>query len=312
MVEIPRPTLRAAGWMLGSMISFSVMAVAARELSAAMSPFQILLLRNLFGVAFIGLFIARADPAVLRSCQPVMQLVRHSVHFIGQVLWILAIAWLPLAIVFAVEFTSPIWGALTAVLLLGERLSRNRQLAMALGFVGVLIIVRPGVGAFDPAIFAVVAAALSFGITNAMTKKLLATDRPWGILFWMCLVQTLLCLPFAIPLWTPLTWVQSPAIAGVAVAGLSAHYCLNRALAAADAVVVLPMDYARLPMIAVVGLVLYGEQIVPWTFIGAAVVFLGIWLNLRGDAARAQVLSRRRPRAATAPGSARGRPGPRR
>lgn len=283
MVENARPTLRAAGWMLGSMVSFSVMAVAARELTSVMSPFQILLMRNLFGVAFIGLLVARTDPTVLRSAQPVTQLIRHSVHFIGQVLWIVAIAWLPLAIVFAVEFTSPIWGALTAVLLLGERLSRNRKLAMALGFVGVLIIVRPGFGAFDPAIFAILAAAVSFGITNALTKKLLGTDRPWGILFWMCAVQTLLCLPFAIPLWAPMTWDQSPAITGVAVAGLSAHYCLTRALAAADAVVVLPMDYARLPMIAVVGLLLYGEPIVPWTFIGAAVVFLGIWLNLRGD-----------------------------
>lgn len=269
------------------MVSFSIMAVAARELSATMSPFQILLMRNLFGLAFIGLFIVGADPAVLRSCQPAMQLLRHSVHFVGQVLWILAIAWLPLAIVFAVEFTSPIWGALTAVLLLGERLNRSRQLAMALGFIGVLIIVRPGVGAFDPAILAVLAAALSFGITNAMTKKLLATDRPWGILFWMCAVQTLLCLPFAIPLWAPLTWAQSPAIAGAAVAGLSAHYCLTRALDAADAVVVLPMDFARLPMIAGIGLVLYGEPIDPWTFAGAAVVFFGIWLNLRGDARQA-------------------------
>lgn len=267
------------------MVSFCIMAVAARELSATMSPFQILLLRNLFGIAFIGLLIARADPAVLRSAQPGLQVLRHSVHFVGQVLWILAIAWLPLAIVFAVEFTSPIWGALTAVLLLGERLNRGRQLAMALGFIGVLIIVRPGVDAVDPAIFAILAAALFFGVTNAMTKKLLATDRPWGILFWMCLVQTLLCLPFAIPLWSPLAWTEAPAIAGVAVAGLTAHYCLNRALAAADAVVVLPMDFARLPMIAAIGLVLYGEPIQPWTFVGAAVVFSGIWLNLRGSIA---------------------------
>jgi drug/metabolite transporter (DMT)-like permease len=276
-------TLHAAAWMAGAIVSFCVMAVAARELAATMSPYQILLLRSVFGLLFIATCIVRGDPTILRSVQPRLQLARHVIHFAGQIAWILALAWLPLALVFAVEFTSPVWGALTAILLLGERLTRWRVLAMLAGLAGVLIIVRPGLVAFDPALLAALFAALAFGVINAMTKKLVITDRPWGILFWMCACQTLLCLPFALPLWVMPTLADIPWIAGVAITGLSAHYCLARALALADAVVVLPMEFARLPLVAVIGLLAYGEPLDPWIFLGAAIIFTGIWLNVRAE-----------------------------
>lgn len=277
-------TLRAALWMMGSVVSFCAMAISARELLTSMSSYQILLLRSLFGALFVGLVVVRADPSLLRSRQPGLQVVRHALHFVGQVLWIMALGWLPLALVFAVEFTSPVWGALTAVLLLGERLTRNRVLAMAAGLFGVLVIVRPGVAAFDPAILAIVLAAVVFGVINAMTKKLLSTDRPWGVLFWMCVSQTLLCLPFALPGFVMPGVAELPWVAGVAITGVSAHYCLNRSLGMADASVVLPMDFIRLPLVAGLALVLYGEPFDPWIFLGAFIICLGIWQNLRAEA----------------------------
>ena len=276
-------TLHAAAWMAGAILSFCVMAVAARELAATMSPYQILFLRSFFGLLFIAACIVRGDWTILRSAQPKLQLARHVIHFAGQIAWILALVWLPLALVFAVEFTSPVWGALTAILLLGERLTRWRVLAMLAGLSGVLIIVRPGLIAFDPALLAALFAALAFGVINAMTKKLVTTDQPWGILFWMCTCQALLCLPLALPLWVVPSLADLPWIAGVAITGLSAHYCLARALALADAVVVLPMEFARLPLVAVIGLLAYGEPLDPWIFLGAAVIFAGIWLNVRAE-----------------------------
>ena len=277
-------TLLAAFWMAGAIVSFCLMAVAARELSRTMSPFQVLFLRSLFGALFIGLVVVRRDPTVLRSAQPVLQAVRHTIHFIGQILWIIAISALPLALVFSVEFTSPVWGALTAILLLGEKLTRWRVIAMLAGLSGVLVIVRPGLTAVEPMILAIVLAAVCFGIINAMTKKLVATDRPWGILFWMCTGQALLCLPFTVPLWIAPTTADLPWITGVAVTGLTAHYCLTRALSLADAVVVLPMEFARLPLIATIGLLVYGEPLDPWIFVGASVIFAGIWINVRAEA----------------------------
>ncbi len=291
----PHSTLRAAAWMMGAVVSFCLMAVAARELSASMSAYQILLLRSVCGALFIGLVVVRVDPGVLRSAQPLLQVTRHTVHFIGQILWITALGVLPLALVFSVEFTSPIWGALTAVLLLGERFTRWRVVAMVAGFLGVLVIVRPGLATVDPMVLAVLLAAVSFGIINAMTKKLVTTDRPWGILFWMCTGQALLCLPFAVPLWVAPTPIDLPWIAAVAGAGLAAHYCLTRALTLADAVVVLPLEFARLPLIAAIGLVAYGEPFDPWIFLGAAIIFAGIWLTLwaeSGDRAQHRGTSR--------------------
>jgi drug/metabolite transporter (DMT)-like permease len=167
--------------------------------------------------------------------------------------------------------------------LLGERLTRWRLTSMAAGLAGVLIIVRPGLTDFEPMILAIVLAAVCFGIINAMTKKLVVTDRPWGILFWMCTAQALLCLPVAVPLWVAPSVPDLPWIAGVAVTGLSAHYCLARALTLADAVVVLPMEFARLPLIALIGLLAYGEPLDPWIFAGAFVICAGIWLNVRAE-----------------------------
>ena len=286
----PDAMLRAAAWMAGAIVSFCLMAVAARELTASMSAYQILFLRSLGGLLFIGLVIVRRDPSIIRTAQPLLQVARHGIHFVGQIAWIMALGSLPLALVFAVEFTSPVWGALTAVLILGERLTRWRVLAMAAGFIGVLVIVRPGLTAFEPMILAVLLAAIAFGIINAMTKKLLITDRPWGILFWMCLGQTLLCLPFAAMLWVAPEFGDLPWIAGVAGSGLAAHYCLTRALSLADAVVVLPMEFARLPLIALIGLLAYGEPLDPWIFTGAVVIFAGIWLNLRAESRQAAQL----------------------
>ena len=286
----PDAMLRAAAWLAGAIVSFCLMAVAARELTASMSAYQILFLRSLGGLLFIGLVIVRRDPSIIRTAQPLLQVARHGIHFVGQIAWIMALGSLPLALVFAVEFTSPVWGALTAVLILGERLTRWRVLAMAAGFIGVLVIVRPGLTAFEPMILAVLLAAIAFGIINAMTKKLLITDRPWGILFWMCLGQTLLCLPFAAMLWVAPEFGDLPWIAGVAVSGLAAHYCLTRALSLADAVVVLPMEFARLPLIALIGLLAYGEPLDPWIFTGAVVIFAGIWLNLRAESRQAAQL----------------------
>lgn len=275
---------RAALFMAGAVLSFCLMAVAARELALSMSPFQILFLRSLAGALFIGLLVVRREPELLRSRQPMLQAWRHAIHFVGQVLWIQALAWLPLALVFAVEFTSPIWGALTAMVLLGERLNRSRVAAMTLGFAGVLIILRPGMVPLEPAILAILVAAVAFGVINAMTKKLVTTDRPWGILFWMCASQSVLCLPFAVPLWVAPAWPDLPWVLAVAVTGLSAHYCLTRALAVADAMVVLPMEFARLPIVALIGLLAYGELLDPYIFLGATVIFAGIWLNLRAAA----------------------------
>jgi drug/metabolite transporter (DMT)-like permease len=272
--------------MGGAILSFCAMAVSIRELSGAHDPFQILFFRSILGVLVLGLVVARFGPGLLRSSQWRWHAVRHSVHFAAQAGWVYSLARLPLAQVFAIEFTSPVWGSILAVLLLGERFSRGRLLALFAGFVGILVILRPGLDVLPPAALVMLASAAGFGFINVLTKRLTRTDRPVTILFWMCASQTLLALPPSLVHWTTPALAETPWLVLVGLCGLSAHYCLNQGLALADALVVLPMEFLRLPVIALTGLALYQEPLDPWVLAGGGIIAAGIWLNLRGELQR--------------------------
>jgi drug/metabolite transporter (DMT)-like permease len=237
-------------------------------------------------VLALGLVVARLGPGLLRSPQGRWHAIRHSVHFAAQAGWVYSLALLPLAQVFAIEFTSPVWGSILAVLFLGERFNRGRLLALVAGFVGILVILRPGLDALPPAALVMLAAAAGFGVTNVLTKRLTRTDQPVTILFWMCAAQTLLALPPSLARWTTPALAEAPWLVLVGLCGLSAHYCLNKGLSLADALVVLPMEFLRLPVIALAGLALYGERLDPWVLAGGGVIASGVWLNLRGELRR--------------------------
>jgi drug/metabolite transporter (DMT)-like permease len=272
--------------MGGAILSFCAMAVSVRELSGAHDPFQILFFRSLFGVLVLGLVVMRLGPGLLRSPQWGWHAIRHSVHFAAQAGWVYSLALLPLAQVFAIEFTSPVWGSILAVLLLGERFNRGRLLALLAGFAGILVILRPGLDALPPAALVMLASAAGFGFINVLTKRLTRTDRPVTILFWMCASQTLLALPPSLVHWTTPALAEAPWLVLVGLCGLSAHYCLNKGLSLADALVVLPMEFLRLPVIALAGLALYQEPLDPWVLAGGGIIASGVWFNLRGELQR--------------------------
>ena len=272
--------------MGGAILSFCAMAVSVRELSGAHDPFQILFFRSILGVLVLGVVVARLGPGLLRSPQWGWHAIRHSVHFAAQAGWVYSLALLPLAQVFAIEFTSPVWGSILAVLLLGERFNRGRLLALLAGFAGILVILRPGLDALSPAALVMLVSAAGFGFINVLTKRLTRTDAPVTILFWMCATQALLALPLSLPNWSAPALADTPWLILVGLCGLSAHYCLNKALSLADAMVVLPMEFLRLPVIALAGLVLYREPLDPWVLAGGGIIAAGIWLNLRGEAQR--------------------------
>src|ERR1043166_9483840 len=115
--------------------------------------------------------------------------VRNSVHFVGQIIWALAITLLPFATVFALEFTAPIWVALLAVILLGERMTVTRAASIALCIVGVLVILHPGLSSFTPVALLALAAAFTRAFTDVVTKKLTQIETTFAILFWMNLMQ---------------------------------------------------------------------------------------------------------------------------
>jgi drug/metabolite transporter (DMT)-like permease len=219
-----------------------------------------------------------------------LHILRNGIHFGAQYLWAFGLVLLPLATVFALEFTMPAWTILLAPFFLGERMTRSRVGAVILGLIGVLVILRPGVESFKPAALIVLIAALGYGAQNIATKKLTLTESTFAIVFWMNVIQLVLALAFAGPFFVgKLTPDLIPAIAGIGAAGLFAHFCLSNAFRAGDASVVVPLDFLRIPLIAVIGWWLYDESLDVFVFAGAGLIISGILWNLRSEMRRAPV-----------------------
>jgi drug/metabolite transporter (DMT)-like permease len=272
--------LRGVLWMGGAVLSFSTMAVAARELLAHLGPFQILFVRSLVMMAIVLVIVAQAENAVTRTSRLPLHVLRNVIHFGGQYCWVFAIGALPLATVFAIEFTMPVWTAILAALILKERLTRNRIVMLVLGLAGVLIILRPGFGLFHPAALVALAASLFYAGNMIATKRLSSTESPLAVLFWMSVVQTPLSLLAALPGWVSPPISQLPWMILIGVGSYTAHYCLTRAFKLADAMVAVPIDFVRLPLIAVVGALFYNEAFDPLIIAGAAVIFAGTYYSL--------------------------------
>ena len=280
----PRGTLVAALWMTGAIASFSILAVAARAVSPALDTFEIMLFRSGMGLLAVALLLAALGRlAETRPRRLDIHLARNVIHFAGQNLWFYALTVLPLAQVFALEFTSPLWVILLAPLFLGERLTGRALLAGAIGFAGVLIVARPEFGNLHPGLVAAALCAVCFAVTSLVTKRLTRTQPVFAILFWLNAFQLLFSVVIVgwdgdVPMPTA---AQMPWLVLIGATGLAAHWCLTSALDAAPASVVMPLDFARLPVIAVVGWAAYGEPLDPLVFAGAALILLGNLLTLR-------------------------------
>jgi drug/metabolite transporter (DMT)-like permease len=275
-------------WMLGSIVSFAGVALSVRGLQGAMTVFEMLAIRNIGGMVILaGMWaLARSPEQVVVPAKPGLHLLRNSAHFVGQALWVFGVTVLPLATVFAIEFTTPCWVALFAVLFLKERMSLFRALSIALGFLGVLIILRPGMESFRPEALAVVLAAVFFGIQIATTKFLTGSNSTWTIMFWMNLMQLPMNMaanafmgqsPLIIGKLDAALWLP---ILGIAVTGFLAHYCLTNAFRHGDATLVIPIDFLRVPLIALVGWLFYNETPELAVLLGALVVIGGVVVNL--------------------------------
>ena len=275
--------LRGALWMGGAVLSFSLMAVAVRELLRTLGSFEILFLRSAVSLAIMIAVVAAMGRERLRTRRFGLHVLRNLFHFSGQYAWVYAIGMLPLAMVFAIEFTMPVWSAVLAVLLMGERLNQGRVVMLALGLIGILVILKPGVDAVPPAAIIMLLGAFAYAATMISTKELAKTDSALAVLFWMSVIQVPLALVPALQQWVTPRLVDLPWVLAVGAAGLSAHFCLTRSLRIADATLVIPIDFLRLPLIAVVGAAFYGEPLQASILIGAAVIFAGTYYSIRRE-----------------------------
>jgi drug/metabolite transporter (DMT)-like permease len=290
MQDQNRP-LAAALWMIGSITAFLAMAVAGREVSATHDTFEIMAWRSLIGFTIVcGFILATGRRAEVKANRLPQHMLRNAMHFTGQNLWFWALAVIPLGQVFALEFTSPIWVILLAPIFLGEKLTRAKLGAAALGFVGTLIVARPDFSSFDPGIAAAAAAALCFAATNIATKSLTRHESIVSIMFWLTGMQLVMGVVMALYDGAT-TWPTAqtlPYLALIALCGLTAHSCLTMALSLAPASVIIPIDFVRLPLAFALGWLFYDEKLELAIILGAAFIFAGIIINLRTSTATAR------------------------
>lgn len=278
-----RDTIKAAVWMTGAIVSFTSMAIAGRAVSLDLDTFEIMLYRSLIGVVIVLCLAswARTRHQITARNMP-LHLMRNISHFAGQNLWFYSITVIPLAQVFALEFTLPLWVILLSPLVLGERLTPLRVLAALIGFAGILVVTRPSPDTVQFGQLTAALAAIGFAGSAVFTRKLTRTETITCILFYLTVMQSafgLICagIDGDIALPTAANW---PWIGLIACAGLLAHFCLTTALSMAPATVVMPIDFARLPVIAIVGMLLYNEALDPFVFLGALLIFGGNYLNI--------------------------------
>ncbi len=280
---IPAPSiLKAVFWMALSILSFLAMTVAGRETTDVLDVLQVLELRSLVGLLILmPLVLANGGLPAMRTKRPWMHVARNVSHYAGQAAWLYALTLIPLAVLVAIEFTTPIWTAVLAVTFLGEKMNRARVAAVIFGLIGVIVIVRPGAGSFSIGEFIVLGAAVSFGLSMVMVKSMTRTESVVRIIFWMLVIQSLLGLLPALYVWKNPPLELWPWIVVIGFSGMSSHFCLARALTYADATLVSPMDFLRVPSTALVGWMLYSEQLDMFTAVGAALVLAGNLFNLQ-------------------------------
>jgi drug/metabolite transporter (DMT)-like permease len=278
--------IKAGFWMLGAMVSFTLMAISGRSLADKLDTFEIMTYRSFIGIAIVLLIAYRAGTlGEVRTRYLKLHIIRNIFHFSGQNLWFFAILYVPLSQMFVFEFSTPLWVAVCAPLVLGERLTLIRFMAAAMGFFGILVVARPDFSDVNPAIIAAALCAVGFAGATLATKILTRTETITAILFWLTVLQAVfgvICAGYDgvmdIPRGSEWLWVFI-----IGICGLCAHFCITTALQLAPATIVTPFEFLRLPLITFVGVVLYGEKLEWLVFLGAFIVLLANIMNIRAE-----------------------------
>src|SRR5438477_1773429 len=275
--------VRGILWMLGAVLSFAGMAVSVRQLVRYMAIAEILALRTAVTLIVVCALVAAHGRGAVATRRLRLHATRSLVHLAGQYCWAYAISALTLATVFAIEFTMPIWVALLAAAFLHERLNRGRIVQLVLGLAGTLIILRPGAGVFHPAALVMLLGSLFYASNMIFTKRLSATESALAVTFWMSVVQLPVTVIAAWSSWIAPRLADLPWIAVIGMGSFAAHYSITHAMKLAPATLVVPIDFVRLPLIAVVGALFYAEPFDFMVLVGAAVIFVGTYYSLSRD-----------------------------
>lgn len=272
--------------MLLGGLSYTVTGALVRILAGEYPVFEIVFLRCVIAVIMMAPLIMRLGVGALKTRQPAMHLVRTMIGYGGILCWFYGVSEIPLTDYYALQFTMPLFTIAGAVLLLGEHAGMKTWVAVAFGFFGALVILRPGLIAVSLGALAALTAALSFAAINIMIKIMARKDDPVVIVIYANFLMIPMSLIPALFDWVAPAWEDIPAIIGIGVFGTVAQLSLTRAVALADARVVQPFDFLRLPFAALIGWFVFGEASDIWTWIGAVIIFAAAYYVLAHDSRR--------------------------
>lgn len=263
--------VRGALWLLAAGIFLSAMGVFIKMAAAELHPFQIAFFRAFFGLCIVAPFALRHGLGTVRTSRPMLHLIRGLIGGVVMLCMFYSVAHLPLAQVTALSFTKPLFLIPLAVIFLSEKVRMRRTIATAVGFIGVIIMLRPG-GETDPVAFvALFAAALIAGIT-IMMKILSRLDAPTTLVFWSSIILSLCTLGPALWFWKMPSMEVLLVLLALAVCGTIGQTMLIRGYSAGEAMAVTPFDYARLLYSGLFGYLLFFEVPDVWTVVGALVI----------------------------------------
>jgi len=292
MTALPRPSniLVGGGWMLLACVGFAVMTGLVRHVAdSGLHPWEIAFFRNFFSLMVMAPWILKAGVAGLRTARLPLYTLRAFVGMTSMLCWFWSVALLPITEATALGFTAPFFVTILAAVILGETVRLRRWVAVIIGFAGTLAILRPGVGDL-PAFGAAVAlgAAATQAASTIMIKTLSRTESPNAIVAYMTIYLTPMSLIPALFVWSDPTWGQLGWLAVIGAVGTFSHLCFTRALRAADASAVMPIDFARLVFVAIIGMVVFHQIPSVWTWVGASVIFGSGFYVIRREAIAAR------------------------
>jgi drug/metabolite transporter (DMT)-like permease len=277
----------AIPWMAGWLLLMVVMAIAGRQATQELDVFQIMEVRALIGILLLAPLVnAAGGLRAMHTARPLLHLGRNIVHYAAQYAWLLALTMIPLAQLVALEFTMPIWTLLLGAAFLGEAMHRWKVAAVALGVAGVLLIVQPDDTGANTGQLIALASAVGFAVSVALVKLATNTEGATKIMFWMLIMQSVFGLLPALTVWR---WPSAEVwgwLVIIAFCGTFSHYCMARAMRHAEATVIVPMDFLRVPLTALAGWAIYAERIDLLMVFGTVLILIGNLLNLRKTPAR--------------------------
>ena len=277
-------TVRVAMLVVSAAGSLSAMHTIVRFLSPSIHPFELAFFRSLFGFIVILPLLLRGGIDSVRTHQPRLQMLRGVVSIAAMMSWFYGLSMVPLAEATALSFTNVIFGSLAAIIFLREKMTMARGIAVFIGFVGVLVILRPGFVQMDIGVVCVLFSALCWGCSVVIVKQLGRTDAAVSIVAWVGIQLSILSLPFALSVWvwpTMEEWLWLSLLGTLATIG---HLCMVQGLKLTDAMTIFPLDFTRLIWASLFGLFIFSEWPDVWTFVGAGIIVIsGTFMLYRED-----------------------------